>query len=148
MTGQLACPQGFGLYFMHTISFYFFIFLLFFFFRAPPEAYGGSQPRSLIGATAAGLHHSHSNNGSLTHGVRPGIEPATSWFLDRFVSTAPWKNTHNFISNHTMIQKVCVASERLCGSLKLRRKLKQWSRDGKQISICRGWEKGTMGVTA
>ena len=27
-------------------------------------AYGGSQARGPIGATAAGLHHSHSNKGS------------------------------------------------------------------------------------
>ena len=35
----------------------------FFFFRAAPmaQAYGGSQARGLNGATAAGLHHSHSN---------------------------------------------------------------------------------------
>ena len=31
------------------------------FFRAAPVAYGGSQSRGLIGATATGLHHSHSN---------------------------------------------------------------------------------------
>ena len=37
--------------------FYFFLFL----FRATPAAYGGSQARGLIGATAAGLHHSRSN---------------------------------------------------------------------------------------
>ena len=36
----------------------------FFFFRAAPVAYGGSQTRGRIGATAAGLHHSHSNTGS------------------------------------------------------------------------------------
>ena len=36
----------------------FFAFLL---FRATPMAYGGSQARGQIGATAAGLHHSHSN---------------------------------------------------------------------------------------
>ena len=35
-------------------------FLLFFFFRASPVAYGSSQARSPMGATAAGLHHSHS----------------------------------------------------------------------------------------
>ena len=29
------------------------------------------------------------NNGSLTHWVRPGIEPATSWFLVRFISAVP-----------------------------------------------------------
>ena len=35
-----------------------FVFLL---FRATPTAYGGSQARHLIGATAAGHSHSHSN---------------------------------------------------------------------------------------
>ena len=34
------------------------------FFRATPEAYGGSQVRDRIGATAAGLYHSHSNTRS------------------------------------------------------------------------------------
>ena len=33
-------------------------------FRATPAAYRGSQARGLIGAIAAGLHHSHSNMGS------------------------------------------------------------------------------------
>ena len=36
-------------------------------FRTEPEAYGGSQARGQIGATAAGLHHSHSNLGSKPH---------------------------------------------------------------------------------
>ena len=31
----------------------------------------------------------HGNAGSLTHWARPGIEPATSWFLVRFVSAVP-----------------------------------------------------------
>ena len=31
----------------------------------------------------------HGNAGSLTHQVRPGIKPITSWFLVAFVSTAP-----------------------------------------------------------
>jgi len=59
-------------------------------------AYGGSQARGLIRATAAGLCHSHSNAGSepsatyataygntgfLTHRARPGIEATTSSFL-------------------------------------------------------------------
>ena len=66
-------------------------FLPFCLFRAAPVAYGGSQARGPVGAAAAGLHHSHSNAGSLTHGARLGIEPATSWFLVRFVSTAPWQ---------------------------------------------------------
>ena len=35
--------------------------LLHFVFRAIGEAYGSSQARGQIGATAAGLHHNHSN---------------------------------------------------------------------------------------
>ena len=58
-------------------------------FRAVPAVYGGSQAKGRIRATAASLLRSHSNTGSLTHWVRPGIEPATSWFLVRFTSTAP-----------------------------------------------------------
>ena len=39
--------------------------LFFFVFsRAAPAAYGGSQARGRIEATAAGLHHNHSNTGS------------------------------------------------------------------------------------
>ena len=38
---------------------------IFFFLRGVvPVAYGGSQDMGLIGAIAAGLHHSHSNSGS------------------------------------------------------------------------------------
>ena len=36
-------------------------FLSFCPFRVAPAAYGGSQARGLIGAIAAGLQHSHSN---------------------------------------------------------------------------------------
>ena len=43
------------------IHFFFFFVLL---FRAKPIAYGGSQARDGLGATAANLHHSHSNMGS------------------------------------------------------------------------------------
>ena len=42
-----------------------FIYLLL--FRATPMAYGGSKARGHIGATAAGLCHSHSNAGSEPH---------------------------------------------------------------------------------
>ena len=41
-------------------------------FRAAPKAYGSSQARSQIGATAAGLSHSHNNVGS-----KPGLRPAS-----------------------------------------------------------------------
>ena len=40
------------------------MFCLFVFPRAAPVAYGGFQDRGLIGAVAAGLHHSNSNSGS------------------------------------------------------------------------------------
>ena len=36
-------------------------------FRAAPMAYGVSQAMGLMRATAAGLHHSHRNAGSLTY---------------------------------------------------------------------------------
>ena len=86
----------------HFTAFIIFL-LLFCLFRAAPTAYGGSQARDPIGATAAGLQPqqrqspavsvtsttAHSNSGSLTHWSRPGIEPAASWFLVGFVSTAP-----------------------------------------------------------
>ena len=82
---------------------HFFLGGVFFFFRATPMAYGSSQARGQIRAAAAGLHHSHSqiqaapatyttahgNARSLTHRVRPGIEPTTSCFLVGFISTVP-----------------------------------------------------------
>ena len=74
-------------------------------FRAVPVAYGISQARGWIWAIAAGLHRSsqqcqiwatsathttaHSNTGLLTHWARPGIETASSWIPDGFVSAAP-----------------------------------------------------------
>ena len=37
----------------------------------------------------------HGNTGSLTHWVRPGIEPTSSWMLVRFVSAEPrWELFH------------------------------------------------------
>ena len=42
--------------------FFFFFFCLFAFSRASSAAYGGSQARGLVGAVAAGLHHSHSHS--------------------------------------------------------------------------------------
>ena len=46
------------------------IFFFFVFFRAAPAAYGGSQARGPVGATAAGLHHSHSNSNT---GFKPRL---------------------------------------------------------------------------
>ena len=42
-------------------------------------------------AAAAGLHHSLSKAGSLTHWEKSGIEPASSWILVRFITTKPWR---------------------------------------------------------
>ena len=79
-------------------------FFFFFLFRATPVAQGSSQARGGIGAVAATLHHSHrnvgsephltyttvhGNIGSLTHWVRPGIKPASSWILAGLISAAP-----------------------------------------------------------
>ena len=84
--------------------FSFFFLPSFFVLRAAPVAYVSSQvgveselqlPASTP-ATAVWdpsfvcyLHHSSRNARSLTHGMRPGIEPASSWILVGFVTTQP-----------------------------------------------------------
>ena len=50
--------------------FFFFLFCLFAFSRAAPSAHGGSQAGGLIGAVAASLCQSHSNEGS-----EPSLQP-------------------------------------------------------------------------
>ena len=48
------------------------------------------QPQQCgIGATSVTYTTAHDNTGSSTHWLRPGIKPASSWMLVRFVSTAP-----------------------------------------------------------
>ena len=42
-----------------------------------------------IRATSATYTTAYDNAGSLTHCMKPGIEPSTSWFLVRFTSTEP-----------------------------------------------------------
>ena len=54
--------KEFGLNFVDNRSFL--VFFVFCLFRAVPAAYGHSQARGRIGATAADLHQSHSNSGS------------------------------------------------------------------------------------
>ena len=56
------------------------------FFRATLAAYGGSQARGPTGTVAASLDQSHHNAGSLTHSVRPGIQPTSSWILVGFIN--------------------------------------------------------------
>ena len=78
---------------------FFFPFLFsFFLFRVAPAAYGSAlpampQPQQLrLQATPATYTTAHGNAGSLTHWARPGIEPASSQTLIRFISTEPqWK---------------------------------------------------------
>ena len=83
--------------------------LSFLLFRASLVAYGHSQIRGQTGAGAASLRRSHSNAGSepclwptptahgkagsLTHSGRPGIEPASSWMLVRFINHWAMKGT-------------------------------------------------------
>ena len=90
---QLQCPD---------LSFFFFLF------RAQPEAYGGSQARDQIRATAVGLRHSKAgsesygrptpqgNTRSLTHCARPGTEPTISWLLVQFASICHLRNSLTF----------------------------------------------------
>ena len=59
----MACLSLHTLYKL-TVSSPHFLFLI---FRAALTAYGGSQARGRIGATAAGVRHSHNNVGSVTY---------------------------------------------------------------------------------
>ena len=75
--------------------------------------FGGSQVRGLssqsyscrpqpqpqphqIWAVSVTYATAHGNARSLTQWARPGMEPATSWFLVRFVSPAPWRELQVF----------------------------------------------------
>ena len=54
-----------------------------------------AQPQQhQILAASATYPTTHGNAGSLTHWARPGIEPATPWFLVGFTSTEPWRELH------------------------------------------------------
>ena len=94
--------MGRFLFWFGGVVFFIFLFLL---FRTTGMAYGSPQVRGPIGAAAVGLYHSrknarskawsviyvtaHGNTGFLTHQVKPGIEPTSSWLLVRFVYTEP-----------------------------------------------------------
>ena len=54
---------------VRCISTIFFCFFFFLSFRAAPAAYGCSQARGWIGATAASLHQSYSNARSASHQI-------------------------------------------------------------------------------
>ena len=76
----------------HLMSFFLFLF------TAAPAAYRSSRASGRIRAATASLCHSHSNTGSLTHWVRPGIEPATSWTLCQVLS--PLSPNRNSLTWH------------------------------------------------
>ena len=92
---------------------YLFIYLFILLFRAAPLSYGSSQARGWIRAMAISLHHSHSNTRSLTHWVRPGLEPASSWILVGFLT--PWATRGTpcwpISKSHLLIQSNSVISE-------------------------------------
>ena len=83
---------------------------LFFWHGGTSAAYRSSQARGQIGGIAASLCYSqiqamsatyttvHSNAGSLTHWVRPGIEPASSWILVGFVNRWAMTGTLNAVT--------------------------------------------------
>ena len=95
--------------FLLLFFFFFFVFCLLSFWG---HTWGIWRFLGWIGATAAGLHHSHSNGGttsvtyttaqgnagSLTHWVRAGIEPASSWILVGFITTEPRWELSSFYS--------------------------------------------------
>ena len=70
--------KRFSLFFFFLIIIITFPNLLFFlFFRAALVAYGGSQDWGPIGATTAGLHHSHTNMGSELN-LQPTPQPTAT----------------------------------------------------------------------
>ena len=71
-----------------------YIYIFFLLFRATPMAYGGSQARSLIKATAAPLHQSHNNTKSEPH-LRP--TPQLSATLDPSPTERGQGSNHNLI---------------------------------------------------
>ena len=92
-----------------------FLLYIYLLFSATPMAYGVSQARGRIGAIVTqglscvcGLHTAHDNAGSLTHWARPGIVPASSWMLVRFVDCWAMTGTPVFIFNAVMY--VCMIS--------------------------------------
>ena len=95
-------------------------FYFFFSFYSYIAAYGRSQARAQTRAAAASLYHSHGNSRSephlwpipqltatytiahtrsLTHWMRPGIKPASSWVLAGFVTVEPQGELLEIISN-------------------------------------------------
>ena len=129
--GSLFCsidPNACFLLLSHWVFLFCFVCLCVFgFFRAAPVAYGGSQAMGRIRAvvpayaTARAVPDpswsvtyitAHSNTRSLTHWARPGIEPASSWILVRFVSAEPCQEFHHTVLIIVALQH-CLKSGRV-----------------------------------
>ena len=68
---MLQIEEGYSVFLNYFIIIFNFIYLFTaLLFMTAPAAYGGPQARGRIRATAAGLHHSHSNARSDPH-LRP-----------------------------------------------------------------------------
>ena len=106
LPNMIACPL-----------FFFFFFL----FRATAEAYGSSQARGLIGSTAT-YNTAHDNTRCLTHSVRPGIEPATSWILVGLFLLRHSGNSYLSTFNHKCTLTLLIGRQLLsrCGASVLR----------------------------
>ena len=65
-------------HFLYSLIYFIIAFFFsFWLFRAATAAYRGSQAKGLIGVTAAGLGHSHSNTGS-----EPRLQPTSQLTMD------------------------------------------------------------------
>ena len=87
--------------------------IFFLLFRATPMTYGSSHARGWIRAAAAGLGQIRaisvaytaacSNTRSLTQWARPGIKPASSWILARFLIC--WATTRTLFFDNLVTSK-------------------------------------------
>ena len=102
---RLICGEEFN----YSFGFLRHFILFYLLFRVTPVAYGSSHARGWTGTVAAGLSHSHTMVGSdlsqvcelhharsLTHWVRPGIEPASLCILVGFLTH--WATTGTLYS--------------------------------------------------
>ena len=71
------------------------VFFPFFFFFLGTHLWHMEVPTLGVESELPAYTTAHGNAGSLTYRARPGIEPASSWFLVRFISTEPqWELQH------------------------------------------------------
>ena len=61
-----------------------------------------SQPQQLsTWAMSVTYTTAHGNARFLTHWLRPGIEPTSSWILIGFITTKPWRELPQILSYHS-----------------------------------------------